>query len=233
MMDAVRSPSPGAGAVAIAVMAKAPRAGLVKTRLCPPLDPAEAAELYRCFLLDRVAQVSALDDVTPVLAYAPPDAREELAALAPGVALLPQRGPDLGERLTHVFADLLGEHGAAIATDSDTPTLPRRCLDGAVRALTDGGADVALGPTEDGGYYLIGLRRPTPSLFQGIRWSTPEVLDATMDRARQLGLRVELLPRWFDVDTPADLERLRATLLATGGDEPRHTRRLLAGRARS
>jgi rSAM/selenodomain-associated transferase 1 len=211
-------------------MAKAPRAGQVKTRLCPPLDPAEAAELYRCFLLDRIAQVAALDHATPVVAYAPADARDEIERLAPGLRLLAQRGPDLGERLTHVFADLLaGGHRAAIATDSDTPTLPRRYLEQAIGALTDGDADVTLGPTEDGGYYLIGLARPAPLLFEDIPWSTDGVLAATLDRARRLDLRVAVLPGWFDVDTAADLDRLRAALGAAAGEEPRHTRRLLAG----
>jgi len=230
-MGSVQGPGSTGAGVAVAVMAKAPRAGQVKTRLCPPLAPAEAAALYRCFLLDRIAQVAGLDGVTPVVAYAPADAGAEFEGLAPGFRLVPQRGSTLGERLTHVFADLLGgSHRAAIATDSDTPTLPRRCLEAGVRALAAGEADVALGPTEDGGYYLVGLARPAPLLFRDVPWSTAAVLATTLDRARGLGLRVTLLSPWFDVDTAADLERLREALAAAAGDEPRHTRRLLAAR---
>ena len=112
--------------VAVAIMAKVPRAGAVKTRLCPPLRAAEAAALYRCFLLDKIATVGALVDAQPVIAYTPEDAHAEVATLAPGFALVAQRGPDLGARLYGTLASLLGAgHRAAVAVDSDTPTLPR------------------------------------------------------------------------------------------------------------
>jgi dihydroorotase-like cyclic amidohydrolase len=90
--------------------------------------------------------------------------------------------------------------------------------------------DLVLGPTDDGGYYLIGLRAPCPALFEGMPWSTSAVLSRTLDRAQRLGLRVACLPAWFDVDTKADLERLAAELAVTPGLVPRHTREFLARR---
>ena len=170
--------------VAVAIMAKAPLAGQVKTRLCPPLSPAEAAGLYRCFLLDKIEQVRALAQATPVVAYAPPDHGAMFSALAPDLALLPQQGPDLGVRLAGVLRRLLesGHHGA-VAIDSDTPTLPVTLLQRAVDALADPAIDVVVGPTEDGGYYLIGVRAPQPELFVEMPWSTPDVLAETTHRA--------------------------------------------------
>jgi rSAM/selenodomain-associated transferase 1 len=214
----------------VVIMAKAPRPGQVKTRLCPPLAPAQASELYRCFLLDKIAQVRALDRARPAIAYTPDGARGEFGRLAPGFGLLAQRGAGLGERLTHVLGDLVAAgHRGAIATDTDTPTLPRGCLVAAVRALERAEADVVLGPTEDGGYYLVGVSRPSPALFEDIPWSTGAVLARTLERARALGLTVRLLPTWFDVDTGPDLDRLRAALAARPRGEPRHTRGFLAG----
>jgi rSAM/selenodomain-associated transferase 1 len=214
--------------VAVAIMAKAPRPGQVKTRLCPPLAPAEAAELSRCFLRDKIAQVRALPGAQPALAYTPAGARAEFEALAPGFTLVPQRGPGLGERIVHAIADLaaLGHRGVVL-TDTDTPTLPPGCLAEAVRVLEAAEADAVVGPTDDGGYYLIGLRAPAPALFDGVPWSTDAVLNRTLERARDLGLAVRLLPRWFDVDTGPELERLAKDLAAAPDGEPRHTRRFL------
>jgi glycosyltransferase A (GT-A) superfamily protein (DUF2064 family) len=124
---------------------------------------------------------------------------------------------------------------AAILIDSDTPTLPTERLERAVAVMKEGGCDLVLGPSEDGGYYLIGLRRLHPELFEGMPWSTPTVLEETLRRARALGLSAFTLPAWYDVDTAADLARLQADLAAgPDGLPPRHTRRFvlerLAGR---
>src|SRR5215471_3979361 len=215
--------------VAVAIMAKAPRPGTVKTRLCPPLLATEAAALYRCFLLDKIAAVGGLVDTRPVIAYTPDDARPEFDVLAPGFAFVAQDGPDLGARLHATLAGLLAAgHAGAIAVDSDTPTLPSGFLQQAVDCLSRPGPDVVLGPTEDGGYYLIGVRSPHRELFEGVPWSTSEVLEITRRRAAAAGLRAVDLPSWFDIDTPDDLERLRAMLV---GDENTawQTRRFLAG----
>lgn len=210
----------------VAVMAKAPRAGEVKTRLCPPLSPAQAAALANALLLDAVEQVRSLEAATPAMAYAPAEARPLFEALAPDFALVPQRGADLGARLAHVFDDLLalGVTGA-IVIGSDAPTLPRAVLDAALGRI--GTVDLVLGPSADGGYYLIGLREPRPELFADIAWSTATVFEATLARARARGLRTAILPTWFDVDTGEDLDRLEASL-AAAGSAAHHTRHVLA-----
>jgi rSAM/selenodomain-associated transferase 1 len=212
--------------VAVAIMAKAPHAGQVKTRLCPPLSPDEAAALYRCFLLDKIEQVRMLERVSPVVAFTPKDSREIFGTLAPDFSLLPQRGPDLGDRLAEILERLLASgHQGAVAIDSDTPTLPVTLLQQAVDLLAAPGADVVLGPTEDGGYYLIGLRAPQPELFVEMPWSTPDVLPETRNRARRRGLRLVQLQPWYDVDTPEDLDRLRAELARFNEPGAPHTRR--------
>lgn len=219
--------------VAVAIMAKAPRVGEVKTRLCPPLRPAEAAALYRCFLLDKIDQVRALTEAHPALAYTPAEGRALFEELAPGFTLVLQRGPDLGARLASTLAQLLADgHPAALAIDSDTPTLPSAFLEQAVDLIRRPGPDVVLGPSADGGYYLIGVRAARRELFEGIPWSTPRVLTETVRRAAAAGLTTTCLPSWFDVDTPGDLERLRASLAGLGAAAPAHTARFLAGRAR-
>lgn len=212
-------------------MAKAPRTGAVKTRLCPPLRPPEAAELARCFLLDAVDRAARVVGVRPVLAYAPVEARPEFETIAPGFALLAQQGEDLGARQARLVSEVLAlGHQAALVIGTDSPTLPREWLDEAVSLVMAPDVDLVLGPTDDGGYYLIGLRAPCPALFQGMPWSTAAVLPRTLDRAQRLGLRVACLPAWFDVDTKADLERLAAELAVTPGLLPRHTREFLARR---
>jgi len=220
--------------VGLAVMAKAPRAGAVKTRLCPPLRPPEAAELARCFLLDAVDRVGAVAGTRPVIAYAPLEARGEFESLAPGFALLAQQGDDLGARQSRLLTEVLAlGHEAALVMGTDAPTLPRECLDEAVSLVMAPDVDLVLGPTDDGGYYLVGLRVPCPALFEDIPWSTSAVLSRTLERAQRLGLRVACLPAWFDVDTKADLERLAAELAVTPGRHPRHTRDFLARRISS
>ena len=197
---------------AVAVMAKVPGQVPVKSRLHGALGAAQATELYRCFLLDRLHALSAVGAVCPVVAFTPAHARAAMAALVPpAIPLLAQEGEGLSERLTHVFARLFaGGHAAVIATDSDSPTLPVHYVVQAAEALARDEADVVIGPTDDGGYYLVGLRRPQPGFFDGIPWSTSGTRAATLARAGELGLAVQLLPPWFDVDTPDDLGRLRA-----------------------
>jgi rSAM/selenodomain-associated transferase 1 len=212
-------------------MAKVPTAGEVKTRLCPPLTLGQAATLARCFLQDRVEQLGALEVADTLVAFAPPEREREMRGLLPpATRLIPQDGADLGARLDRLLTDLLADgYPAAIALDADSPTLPTGFLRRACAHLLEGTADVVLGPCEDGGYYLVGLREPAPVLFREIPWSTPAVLDATLARARELGLRVALLPRWFDVDREDDLARLRAGgAPGAAGDVPFSPPRTLA-----
>jgi uncharacterized protein len=197
-------------------MAKVPGFASVKTRLQPPLTDAEAQALASALLLDRLDAVAALAGVTPVLAFAPALAEAALRRLAPPVfRLLAQRGDGLGERLQHLFADLLAEHPVVMALDCDSPMVPMSWVGDGITMLRDATADVVLGPSEDGGYWSIGLCRPYPELFEAIPWSTADVLEATLARARRLGLRVRLLPAAFDVDTATDLRRLHAELSDT------------------
>lgn len=214
---------------AIAVMAKAPIAGHVKTRLVPPLSREEAAELYRCLLLDKLEQVGRLSQVDRYLAYTPLEAREAMAPLVPhGFTMIPQSGSDLGERLHRLSAILLERgHPAVILIDSDTPTLPLAYLVEATTRLHHEATDLVLGPAEDGGYYLIGLKRSLRALFEGISWSGPTVLSDTLQRASAQRLQVSTLPAWYDVDTPADLARLRHDLAMNGHAAAPHTRRFL------
>jgi len=187
---------------------KDPRAGAVKTRLCPPLTPETAARLYRCFLSDVLDLVANLRDVDPVVAYSPADAGPEFARLTAGRFLLvPQEGDDLGGRLEATFRTLFRrgyEYVSAVSTDS--PDLPLEYLQEAFSRLEN--APVVVGPCPDGGYYLIGLSKLIPELFRDMPWSTERVVAETDTRARRIGLDVSYLPPWHDVDTAADLDRL-------------------------
>lgn len=212
---------------AVVLFAKAPRPGAVKTRLCPPLSPTMAARLYRCFLLDALDRVRTVDGTTPAVAYAPRRSRRFFAAARPGMLLIPQTGADLGARMAGVFQRLFGQgFEAVVLIGADSPTLPPDYLRRAIRALDDVGVDGVIGPSEDGGYYLIGLRQPCPELFAGIAWSTARVMDQTLARARRSGRRLRTLPAWYDVDTVEDLRRLAAELKGRRGS-PVRTRHLL------
>jgi rSAM/selenodomain-associated transferase 1 len=213
----------------VAIMAKAPRAGRVKTRLSPPLSPAAAARLARCLLLDTVDRVGRIERARPALVYTPRASRRFFARIAPGFLLVPQPGGDLGRRLRSAFERLLGlGAGPVVVIGSDAPSLPTSVLEQALEALHDRHTDVVLGPSGDGGYYLVGLRRPSAALFTGIAWSTPSVLAQTLARARARRLRVTVLRRWWDVDTPLDLARLRRWLAGRPQAELPRTRRFLA-----
>lgn len=217
---------------AVVIMAKVPEAGSVKTRLCPPLSPQEAATLYYAFLLDKIAQVRRLQAAMPVIAYTPCAGRRFFSELAADFMLMPQQGVDLGERLANSLAQLLAEgYQGALAIDSDTPTLPTAYLQQAVDLIATPKADVVLGPSEDGGYYLIGLHQVHRELFENIAWSTDAVMPQTVQRAMAKGLHIAQLPSWFDVDTPSDLERLRAALGQMADQAPRHTRQFFLERA--
>jgi uncharacterized protein len=222
-----------ASRVAVAIMAKAPRAGEVKTRLCPPLSPAEAAELYCCFLRDKIAQVRTLPAASPVIAFTPADSRRLFEGLAPGFRLIAQEGADLGSRLLNSVDLLLRDgHAGALAIDSDTPTLPTDFLRRAVNLVATPDIDLVLGPSDDGGYYLVGMRKVRPTLFREMPWSTIHVLSETIRRAEAEGLRIACLPSWFDVDIPGDLERLSASIAEMQGEAPAHTRRFFLARER-
>lgn len=217
---------------AVALMAKTPRAGEVKTRLCPPLSLEDAADLYHCFLRDTIAKVRTVPDVSLVMAYTPCADRAWFAALAPGFILLPQRGRDLGQRMAECFGQLFAsDYTGVLLTGTDLPTLPSSLIQQALVLIADPQTDVVLGPSEDGGYYLIGLRTLHRELFEDMTWSTPQVLVETVHRAEAKKLQIAYLPPWFDVDTPADLARLQAALALDHSDLLTHTKRFFRQRA--
>jgi uncharacterized protein len=222
---------------ALALMTKAPRAGQVKTRLMPPLTSDEAAQLNRCFLQDTGAAISACcSDLTArhpgrpiacgIAVYTPVGAESDYADILPAdFSLLPQRGEKFGERLYSATEDLLKCGFAAVCLiDSDSPTIPAENFSRAVELLWSSDDRIVLGPCDDGGYYLIGLRQLYPEVFEGIDWSTDRVFEQTKQRAAQIGLEVCELPRGFDVDDHATLHRLCNELLgenARDGVAPR------------
>jgi rSAM/selenodomain-associated transferase 1 len=203
-------------ASALLVVAKRPAPGQTKTRLVPPLAPEEAAALYECFLRDTLALIRRVPDVQRVLAYLPAGARGYFAKLAPDFEHVCQQGSDLGTRLDNALTHYLhlGYERVAIM-NSDAPTLPVASLIAAFQSLTDD-VDVALGPCDDGGYYLIALKKPAPRLLREVRMSTPSVVADTLMLAAEEGLRVQLLPTWYDVDDAESLARLIDEL----GDAP-------------
>jgi uncharacterized protein len=218
---------------AIAIMAKAPRVGHAKTRLVPPLTAEDAASLSACFIRDAAeniataAQHAAIDGY---IAFAPSDAKAEFQLLLPPeTRLLPSRRPGLGASLYDAAADLLGAgYGSVCLVNSDSPSLPTSILIDAARALALSGDRLILGPAEDGGYYLIGLKQAHRRLFEDIAWSTQRVLAQTGERAREIGLATTRLPVWYDVDDIGSLQRLSAQLRQAAADGPaihpaRHT----------
>ncbi len=191
----------------LVVMAKAPVPGTVKTRLVPHLSPQEATDLYRCLLKDRITTIQTLTGVALAIAFTPSDARDAFTPFADnGLRLFPQKGKHLGERLNNIFVEKLADEFDAVSIiDSDTPDLPASTIRASFERLMSGQADVVFGPCYDGGYYLVGMRRPHPQLFANIPWSTDRVLPDTLERTRALGVRPDLLPRWNDLDTIDDL----------------------------
>jgi rSAM/selenodomain-associated transferase 1 len=194
----------------VIIMVKAPRAGLVKTRLTPPLIAEDAASLAACFAQDTVANARrVVRDL--IIAYTPSADRAILEALLPrGLLWVEQQGEDLGERLERVARHASrSQFNPILIMGADSPTLPASFIERACEALVNGDADVTLGPTADGGYYLVGLRGEYRNLFRNVAWSTPLAYEQTADNALRLGLRLLKLPPWYDVDTPLDLLRLR------------------------
>ena len=209
------------GTCAVAVMAKTPQAGAVKTRLVPPLAAEEAALLNTCFLQDVTGCIAtvASQSIQGYVAYTPAGQESAFDGLLPaGFRLLLQRGAHLGERLLHATEDFLAAGYEAIClVNSDSPTLPSQLLRRAIDALGSAGDRVVLGKAVDGGYYLIGLKKAHRRLFEEIAWSTSEVFNQTIERAGELRLEVHLLPAWYDVDDPESLHALCNELFAGNG----------------
>lgn len=219
----------------LVVMARAPVAGQVKTRLWQgeaaaglsdqrALSAAEAAQLHAAFIVDVCSKGVQAGFARLRLYVAGSDAEAMAPAawatqLAQGFTLHAQQGADLGARMEHALRTELAQGAqAVIIVGTDSPTLPVRYLQGAMAQLTGGAAQVVLGPASDGGYYLIGASQPMPELFaDGMKWGTSSVLPTTLQRLREHQrqhpkLRCHLLPFFYDVDTPSDLRLLREHL---------------------
>lgn len=212
----------------IMVFVKAPVPGKVKTRLCPPLSSTQAATLYTAFVKDTLAAVQGAANSHAEVFYDPaaefPNLRWTQAASPP--LFFPQQGDDLGTRLEQAFQSAFSRGAPkAVAIGSDTPHITPVVIERAFSSLER--ADLVLGPTADGGYYLIGLKEPCSFLFQEISWSTVDVLRQTLERARQRGLKIATLPTLFDVDTISDLRKLAGLSVENGAKASRFTKLVL------
>lgn len=187
------------------VFVKEPRPGAAKTRLSPALSAADAAELYRALAEEEIRNTAPRPgEYERLFFFDPTGSPAAMSAWLPGETLLAQRGEDLGARMSAAFDDAFrrGARRAAVI-GTDVPWVTRALVAEAFAALGD--HDVVLGPTADGGYYLLAMDRPRPELFRGIAWSTPSVLASTVERAAALGLRIRMLRPLPDIDTIDDL----------------------------
>jgi hypothetical protein len=202
-------------------MAKAPRPGFSKTRLCPPLLPDQAAALSAAFLRDiteNIALATRQAAISGYIAYAPAGhdtlfdghvAAGTGRLLADGSPLMPPNVRGFGRCLLHAILGMLARgHRSAVVLNSDSPTLPTALLVSTAKALAAAGDRVVLGPADDGGYYLLGMKAAHAHLFADIAWSTDRVAETTRLRAAELGLAVVELPSWYDVDDQQGLNRL-------------------------
>jgi uncharacterized protein len=230
------------GHCALALMTKAPRAGQVKTRLVPPLTSDEAAQLNRRFLHDTATAISVCCNrllqlpnsgrpvASGIAVYTPVGAESLYADILPAdFSLLPQRGEKFGERLYFAAEDLFKCGFEAVCLiDSDSPTVSTENFVQAVELLSSPEERIVLGPCDDGGYYLIGLRQLHREIFEEIDWSTERVFEQTNQRAAQIGIDARLLPAGFDVDDRATLRRLCSELLGSTTDAAPRTRKFLS-----
>jgi len=205
-------------------MTKAPHAGKVKTRLTPPLTREEAAALNICFLRDISQAIGRVGGNARGIGCFTPVGNEEMYRnIFPAeFQLLAQRGGDLRQRLIGATEDLFAAGFASVCLiNSDSPTAPTPVFAEAVRWLSSSHEDVVIGPSDDGGYYLIGIRKPQPRLFEAIDWSTDRVCAQTIERAAEIGVGVRLLPACYDVDDRRTLHRLCSELLGSdASDDP-------------
>jgi len=218
ILDPSHPDSAFASKCALAVMAKAPRAGKVKTRLSPPLTLEQSAALNICFLRDTTQNIADVADggsAVGLISYTPVGDEKLFDTLLPdGFALIPQRGDQFGERLLAAAEDIFAcGFGSVCLIDSDSPTVPFAAFHQAVSELRRPGDRVVLGGSNDGGYYLIGLKAAHPEPFANIHWSTSAVYAETASAINDAGLELVELPLWYDVDDGDTLSLLRDELL--------------------
>lgn len=197
---------------AIIIMAKVPEAGKVKTRLQPRLSPGQAAKFAECLLQDTIAKTAGRQDHL-IIAYTPAGRRGFFDQFSQQKFIYtPQKGSDLGERMFNAFDFAFAQKmDSVVMIGTDSPTFPPEFIDQAFEFLEN--TDAVLGETEDGGYYLIGLKTLIKEIFENVQWSSPETFKQTAENIRKLGLNMARLPKWYDVDEPEDLERLKIELV--------------------
>jgi hypothetical protein len=200
-------------------MAKAPRPGLVKTRLTPALPIEVVPEFYCCLLHDTMALVCSLSTVKVAIMCPAPDSEELTQLVSAGVDVVPQKGKGLGAGLTSVFAHFATAGQRVIAFNCDSPHLPASVLASAFEALHT--YDLVVGPTHDGGYYLVGAKAAYPALFEGDGMGTNSALESLLAHARGLRLSVGFTELFYDIDVEEDLTRLAAELRRDPARAPR------------
>jgi uncharacterized protein len=210
--------SPDSGRLLV-VMAKAPRAGKVKTRLAQSLTVEAVTELYRCLLDDTMALARSLDAVDVAIMCPASDVEELTRLTRDAVNVVAQKGEGLAAGLTSVFAHFATRGRRVVAFNSDSPHLPASVLGVAFEALS--GHDVVVGPTHDGGYYLVGAKAAHAALFDGDGMGTKSALEALLARARGLQLSVGYTEPFYDIDVESDLTRLAAELRLAPARAPR------------
>lgn len=207
---------------ALIVFVKAPIPGDVKTRLIPHLTGLEAADLYKCFVGDLMKNINRMNSQVKVqVAYQSHPKASDLSWLGMKNApeIFKQDGRSLGERLIHAFGVAFGRGAKQVVIiGSDSPNLPKDYLDQAFESLVN--SDVVLGPSSDGGYYLVGLSRPCLKLFEDVSWSTDQVFERTSHNAQQHGYTLRILPSHYDIDTINDLKFLAQDLSREGNRAP-------------
>ena len=207
----------------LVVMAKAPRPGAVKTRLTPSLSPEAVTAFYCCLLDDTLALARSLGDVEVAIMCPEPDVNELARLAGEGASVVAQKGEGLAAGLTSVFAHFAEAHQRrTIAFNSDSPHLPRSVLEGAFETLAE--HDMVVGPTDDGGYYLVGAKASHPALFARDGMGTSNALETLLSRARALGLSVGFADPFYDIDVAGDLTRLAAELRLAPIRAPRTAR---------
>jgi rSAM/selenodomain-associated transferase 1 len=201
-------------AKALAVMAKAPQAGQVKTRLIPALGAENSAALARALLLDQLHHLATITTADLYLVFTPTSERALFNELAPSeFELLPQAGEELGARMANVFHTLHARgYSRMLLIGGDLAPLPAEMVTEAFTVLEAPVRRVVFGPSRDGGYYLVGCNQPEPAIFAGMTWSHGEVLTQTLAKLATIGIEWYLLPAWFDIDTLDDLRHLRSIL---------------------
>jgi rSAM/selenodomain-associated transferase 1 len=204
----------------LVIMAKAPRLGSVKTRLTKTLPVQAVTELYQCFLNDTIALAKTIDHVETAIMCPEPDVEDLSRALANPARVVPQTGKGLAAALDCVFARFAGNGSArVVAFNSDSPHLPASVLQAAFDVLET--CDLVVGPTHDGGYYLVGAKASYPGLFGHDSMGTTNALDALFERASRLHLTLCLVEPFYDIDIGEDLRRLAKELQRVPGKAPR------------